>query len=272
MALHDVKTVRFGPFELDLESEELRRGGEPLAVQPQPLRVLALLIGQQGRLMSREQLQHKVWGEPSLHDGRDHSLNHTIRKLRQVLGDSATRPVYIQTVPRRGYRFIAKTEVSPSASVSGPGEGSSLEIGELEGLGEGPLQIRVMPFHDIVEHASLPPLADGAVHELITALVRLQRRGVIVIDGPVDGKHNAGDHDFRLQGAVRITGGQVRVNAYLVRSRDDRVFGTADFEERFGELFELQRVIAERIVAKLIEPLLEEMEKRAAQSAAHDGR
>jgi len=255
MGLQDVKTVRFGPFELDVESEELRRDGEPMLVQPQPMRVLAILIAQGGKLITREELQRRVWGEESLLDGRDHSLNHTIRKLRQVLGDSARQPAFIQTVPRRGYRFIARTEVEPQEKTTSVESG--LHLAGVE-AGSGPLRLRVMPFRDIVEHGPLPPLADGAVHELISALVHLQDRGVIVIDPLQERReHEAGDRDYRLQGAVRATGGQVRVHAYLVRGRDDRVLGSAVFEERFGGFFELQRRIAERIVESLIEPLLE---------------
>lgn len=258
MGVQDVKTVRFGPFELDMEREELRQDGEPLLVQPQPMRVLAILIGQGGKLISREELRRRVWGEGSLHDGRDHSLNHSIRKLRQVLGDSARQPVFIQTVPRRGYRFIAQTQLEPRQSAKGAEGGLSLDEVDVEG---GPLRLRVMPFRDIAEHGPLPPLADGTVHELISALVRLQNRGVIVIDPLPEHQElvvEPGARDFRLQGAVRVTGGHVRIHAYLVRGRDDRVLGTAVFEERFAGLFELQRTIAERIVESLVEPLLEQ--------------
>ncbi|MEM1177999.1 MAG: winged helix-turn-helix domain-containing protein [Acidobacteriota bacterium] len=251
MGVEDLKMVKFGPFELDLESEELRRDGVALTVQPQPLRVLALLISHRGKLMSREDLQRRVWGEESLHDGRDHSLNHTIRKLRLVLGDSARRPSYIQTVPRRGYRFIAKLEQEDRRP--GPPEaGFSLPA---EDEGGGPLRLRVLPFRDIAENGPFPPLADGAVEELVSALVRLQDRGLFVIDGPSQPPPDG--RDFRLRGAVRATGGHVRVHAYLVRSRDDRVVGTAVFEERFDDLFDLQRSIAERIVAALVEPMLD---------------
>ena len=256
MDLQDIKTVRFGDFELDVESEELRQNGEPLLVQPQPMRVLMILIGQGGKLISREELQRQVWGVGSLHDGRDHSLNHTIRKLRQVLGDSARQSTFIQTVPRRGYRFIAQTTVELRESQDSTAGGLDLTLVETQ---SGPLQLRVVPFRDIAEGGPLPPLADGMVHELISTLVRLQDRGVIVTDPLLERLElgaQRGERDFRLQGAVRVTGGQVRAHAYLVRDQDDRVIGTSVFEERFGALFELQRAIAERIVATLVEPLL----------------
>ena len=255
MDLQDIKTVRFGDFELDMESEELRQNGEPLLVQPQPMRVLMILIAQGGKLISREELQRQVWGAGSLHDSRDHSLNHTIRKLRQVLGDSARQSTFIQTVPRRGYRFIAQTTIELREALESTASGLDLALVEAEG---GPLQLRVVPFSDIAE-GGLPPLADGMVHELISTLVRLQDRGVIVTDPLLERLElgaQRGERDFRLQGAVRVTGGQVRAHAYLVRDQDDRVIGTSVFEERFGALFELQRAIAERIVATLVEPLL----------------
>ena len=125
-----------------------------------------------------------------------------------------------------------------------------------------------MPFHDIIEREPLPRLADGAVHELMTALVRLRGRGLMVIDSPVNEPRGSGERELRLQGAVRTATGQVRVNAYLVRSRDGLVFGTSAFEERIGEFFEMQRTIAERILADLIEPALDWLSKAEERAAA----
>jgi len=101
----DVVALHFGPFELDLRSGELRRGGALLKLQPQPFKVLALLAGHPGELVTREEIQHEVWPAGTFVDF-EQSLNFCIRQIRAVLGDSALTPRYIETLPRRGYRWI----------------------------------------------------------------------------------------------------------------------------------------------------------------------
>ena len=102
-------TIRFGPFEADLETAELRKAGTKLALQVQPFQVLAILLKHPGKLVTREQLQSQVWPKDTFVDF-DHALNTAITKIRLVLGDDAEHPTYIDTLPRRGYRFIAKVE------------------------------------------------------------------------------------------------------------------------------------------------------------------
>src|SRR2546425_4519759 len=101
----EVVALHFGPFELDLRSGELRRGGALLKLQPQPFKVLALLAGHPGALVTREEIQHEVWPAGTFVDF-EQSLNFCIRQIRAVLGDSALTPRYIETLPRRGYRWI----------------------------------------------------------------------------------------------------------------------------------------------------------------------
>ena len=102
-------TVRFGTFEADLETAELRKAGTKLALQVQPFQVLAILLKHPGELVTREQLQSQVWPKDTFVDF-DHALNTAITKIRLVLGDDAEHPTYIETLPRRGYRFIATVE------------------------------------------------------------------------------------------------------------------------------------------------------------------
>lgn len=97
---------RFGPFEFDLESLELRRDGRPVRLQPQPGRVLALLVEHAGEVVSRDDLQQHVWGRETFVDF-ERGLNFCIAQIRTTLGDSASSPRYLETVPRRGYRLIA---------------------------------------------------------------------------------------------------------------------------------------------------------------------
>jgi cholera toxin transcriptional activator len=103
------RIVRFGLFELDLASGELRKNGAKLRLQDQPLQVLALLLERAGDVVTREEMRRKLWPADTFVDF-DHSLNTAINKLREALGDSASSPRYVETLARRGYRFIAPVQ------------------------------------------------------------------------------------------------------------------------------------------------------------------
>lgn len=104
-------TLKFGVFEADLTTGELRKSGRKVRVQEQPFQILVILARRPGELVSREELVRSLWPDGTFVD-YDHSLNTAVNKLREMLGDSATTPRYIETLPRRGYRFLA--EVTPS--------------------------------------------------------------------------------------------------------------------------------------------------------------
>ena len=103
------RRARFGAFEVDLRSGELHKHGIRQKLQDQPFRVLALLLEHPGDVVTREELHQKLWPADTFVDF-DTGLNSAIKKLRYVLGDSADEPRYIETLPRRGYRFIAHVE------------------------------------------------------------------------------------------------------------------------------------------------------------------
>lgn len=106
--LHDARLIRFGTFEVDLRSGELRKAGVKLKLSGQPFQVLAILLESPGEVVPREDLQKRLW--PDIFTDGDHNLNTAVNKLREVLGDSAESPRFIETLPRRGYRFIAPVE------------------------------------------------------------------------------------------------------------------------------------------------------------------
>lgn len=103
------ETYRFGQFELDLTAGELRRNAGRVRLQPQPFKLLALLVRRAGALVPRDEIRTELWPDGTFVDF-DQSVNFAVRQIRDVLGDSAERPLYIETVPRRGYRFIAPIE------------------------------------------------------------------------------------------------------------------------------------------------------------------
>ena len=103
------RIVRFGVFELDLVAGELRKSGVRIRIQEQPFQVLALLLERPADVVTREELRQKLWPADTFVDF-DHSLNTAINKLREALGDSASSPRYVETLARRGYRFLAPVE------------------------------------------------------------------------------------------------------------------------------------------------------------------
>jgi len=103
------RIARFGVFELDIAAGELRKSGARLRLQEQPLQLLALLLERAGDVVTREELRQKLWSADTFVDF-DHSLNTAVNKLRETLGDSASSPRYIETLARRGYRFIAPVQ------------------------------------------------------------------------------------------------------------------------------------------------------------------
>src|SRR5687768_6629769 len=101
--------LRFGPFELDPDREELRRSGLDLRLHGQPLQILQLLLDNAGQVVTRETIQAAIWGDET-HVGFEQGINTAIRQIRSVLVDNAETPRYVRTVPRRGYVFIAPVE------------------------------------------------------------------------------------------------------------------------------------------------------------------
>jgi len=105
---HTVKATvrRFGSFELDLESERLSKNGRTVRIQPQPFRLLCLLTGRPGALITREEIQAALWAGDTFVDF-EQGVNFAVKQVRDALGDRAEDSLYVQTVPKRGYRFLA---------------------------------------------------------------------------------------------------------------------------------------------------------------------
>ena len=113
--------VRFGPFDADLQAQELRKRGVRLRLPGQSFRILKMLLERPGSLLTREELRKALWPSDTFVDF-DHGLNAAVNRLREALGDSADNPTFIETLPRRGYKFIAPVEipVSEESGISGP--------------------------------------------------------------------------------------------------------------------------------------------------------
>ena len=134
--------ARFGVFEADLETRELRKHGRRIRVQDQPFALLVVLLTRAGTIVTREELRERLWPSDTFVDF-DHSLNTAVNKLRDVLGDSATSPRFIETLARRGYRFLADVQWETEAKCS---------------IGSTPQQsLEASPDHDIpAPHRVIP--------------------------------------------------------------------------------------------------------------------
>ena len=128
-AARSTNTMRFEGFEVDLRAQELYKAGRKIKLQVQPFQVLAMLLEQPGEVVTREEMQKRLWPADTFVDF-DHSLNTAIKKLRQALGDDKKKPRFVETLPKRGYRFLvsvkkpagsaeaAKTTVAPLAATA----------------------------------------------------------------------------------------------------------------------------------------------------------
>src|SRR3989454_11789208 len=108
--------VRFGLFELDLRVGELRKSGLKIKLQEQPLQILTVLLERPGEIVTREELQKRLWPQDTFVDF-DLSLNSAVKKLRQALGDDSGNPRFVETLYRRGYRFVGQANGTTTASV-----------------------------------------------------------------------------------------------------------------------------------------------------------
>src|SRR5690348_1168906 len=144
-------SVRFGAFELDQDAGELRKQGAKIRLQDQPLQILQILLEQPGKVVTREQLKKRIWPSDTFVDF-DHGINNAIKRLREALADTAETPRYIETLLRRGYRFIGKA--SPAVRAS-----------------SGPVQsIAVLPVENLSRDPEQEYFADGLTEALITSL------------------------------------------------------------------------------------------------------
>ena len=109
------RLLRFGVFELNLDLEEIRKNGTPMKLPPQPFKLLALLANRSGQVVTREEIQQRLWGSETFIDF-EQGVNKCIKQIRTALSDNADNPLYLETIPRHGYRFLApvRTKTIPA--------------------------------------------------------------------------------------------------------------------------------------------------------------
>jgi TolB-like protein/Tfp pilus assembly protein PilF len=241
-----VSRLRFDVFELDLGSGELRRRGALIKLQPQPFKVLALLAGRSGQLVTRDEIQKQVWTDDTFVNF-DQGLNYCVRQIRTALGDAADTPGFIETVPRRGYRFI--TPVEELSAASSPAVARRV-------------MLAVLPFENLSGDEEQEYFSDGLTDEMIAQLGRLnpQRLGVIARTSVMRYKHTNKGIDaigrelgvsYMLEGSVRRAGSRVRVTAQLVQVSDQTHLWAESYDRNLGDMLTLQSEVAHAIANEI---------------------
>jgi TolB-like protein/DNA-binding winged helix-turn-helix (wHTH) protein/Tfp pilus assembly protein PilF len=287
MESNSSRQVRFSGFEFDCHSGDLRRDGTSLKLQPQPAKVLAVLIQRAGETVSRQELAAEVWGSDTFVDF-EQGLNYAIRQIRAVLKDDAEQPQFVETVPKRGYRFIAplKEEIVPTDTVGsaiapdGPvarrkapwrvitaliavgAVGAALVVGYRlrrgpDGATTHPIgSLAVLPLQNLSGDPEQQYFSDGMTEELITDLAKLG--GVRVISHTsVERYRNTKQAlpeiarelgvDAIVEGAVIRSNDRVRITAQLIDARSDRHLWAESYERNLGDILALQGRLAQDI-------------------------
>jgi TolB-like protein/Tfp pilus assembly protein PilF len=258
------RLMRFGTFEIDLQSRELRKHGLRLRLEEQLFQILEMLLQRGGQVVTRRTLRERLW--PDTHVGYDHSLNTAINKLRNLLGDSAQSPRFVETVPRMGYRFIAPV-VKPERRASAVEK----------------KMMAVLPFENLSGNTEQEYFADGLTEEMISHLGQLQpkRLGVIARTSSIQykaTKKTIGEIaqelkiDYVLEGSVRRAGRQVRITAQLIEARDQTHLWSGSYDRDLRDVLGVQADVARQIgTALAIELLPEDSSKVASFDAdAHE--
>ncbi len=280
--------LRFGVFEADLRAGELRKNGQRVRLQEQPFRVLAMLLEHPGDVVTREELRTRLWPADTFVDF-DHGLNKAINKLRDALGDSAESPRFVETVARRGYRFLADVkgadappvdDAQPAAPIASrtpraPARGWKLAMLGLFVLlaalatwkilsGDRPSPVvrslAVLPLESLSNDASQDYFADGMTDELITdlgqirALRVISRTSVMVYKRarkPVAQIARELNVDAVVEGTVLRSGDRVRITAQLIDAAADRHLWSQSYEGELRDTLALQSKVAGAIADQI---------------------
>jgi len=246
--------VRFGPFELDRAAGELRKTGVRLRLQDKPLRVLEALIERPGALVTREELRKRLWANDTFVDF-DNSLNNAINRLRAALDDEAGSPRFVETVGRRGYRFVAQT--STDADPEGRGDSQPAARAPRTRLVVLPFRILRSDAETDFLASSLPDAIAASLSGLESLLVRSTVAAArFASDAPdLPAIAETLDVNVVLVGSILRGDSRLRITTQLVEAPGGALVWTHTSEAPLTRIFELQDELARRIVESLSLPL-----------------
>jgi DNA-binding winged helix-turn-helix (wHTH) protein/tetratricopeptide (TPR) repeat protein len=233
--------LHFDVFELDTGAGELRRQGDRIKLPPQPCRVLELLVRRSGEVLTREEIREHVWCNDTFVDF-EQGLNFCIRQIREALGDTAGAPRFIETLPRRGYRFLVPVEISASVE---PKIVTRLIVLPFRMLRPDP-ETEFLAF-------SLPDALTTSLSALKSLVVRSSLAGARFAGGAHDLKTIAAEADVDLivTGTLLSAGDEIRVTAQLTDATNGTLLCSHSTQTSIGDVFRLQDELTERIVDAL---------------------
>ncbi len=246
-------TVRFDVFEVDLQAGELRKQGAKIKLQEQPFQILQMLLEHPGEVVTRDELQKRIWPTDTFVDF-EQGLYNAIKRLREALGDSPETPRYIETLPRRGYRFCGSLATSPSHIES----------------------IAVLPLENLSRDPEQDYFADGMTEALITSLAKIGALRVISRTSTMRYKKTDKtlpqiarelNVDAVVEGTVLRSGERVRISAQLVQASTDTHLWAESYERDLRDVLQLQSEIA-RAVARGVETKLTPSEQEQLSRTA----
>ncbi len=241
--------LRFGSFELDVRSRELRKGATSVRLQEQPFEILRMMLERPGDVVTRDELRRRLWPDGTFVDF-EHSLNAAVKRLRAALGDDADHPRFVETLPRRGYRFIGAMEGGGTERAE-PAPGTAPRV-----------RLAVLPFSNMSGEIGQEYFTDGLTEEMIAQLGQLCRGrvGVIARWSSMMFKETqlrarevgqALKADYLLEGCVRREGDRVRITARLVEAAAETHLWAETYERHLTDCLSVQADVAARIAQSL---------------------
>ena len=228
--------VRFGAFELDQDAGELRSEGVKVRLQEQPLQILQILLEHPGKVVTREELKKRIWPSDTFVDF-DHGINNAIKRLREALADTAATPHYIETLARRGYRFLPALATTIAKD-----------------------SIAVLPFLNLSADPENEFFCDGTTEEIISALSHIKNLHVVARTSAfafkgkrVDVRAVGQQLNVRalLEGSIRKSGDRLRITAQLVNAADGYHLWSERYDREVKDMFAIQEEIASSIAQRL---------------------
>ncbi len=230
-------TIRFGAFELDFRASELRKQGTKVKLQEQPFQILQVLLRRPGEIVTREELQQKIWPSDTFVDF-DHGLYNAIKRLREALGDSAETPRFVETLSRRGYRFVGTIECD------GP-QVRSLAVLPLENLSHDPEQEY---FAEGLTEALIMTLAKIGELRVVSRTSAMQYKGV---HKPLREIARELEVDAIVEGSVLRAGRRVRITAQLIDAAKETHLWAESYERDLRNVLALQSEVAQAVAREI---------------------
>lgn len=230
-------TIRFGIFEADFRAGELRRRGVKVKLQEQPLQILQMLVEHPGEVVTRDELQHKIWPADTFVDF-EQGLYNAVRRLRDALKDSADKPRFIETLSRRGYRFIGTVDATPR---------------QIESLA-------VLPLENLSRDPEQEYFAEGLTEALITTLAKIgelrvvSRTSAMQYKGarkPLPEIARELGVDAIVEGTVLRAGDRVRITAQLIDAPKETHLWAESYERDLRDVLALQAEVAQAIAREV---------------------